>query len=326
MKKFLKILAILLGVIILVVAVLATYVKTALPNVGPAPDLKVEATPERVKRGEYLAHHVTLCMDCHSRRDFSLFSGPLVPGTLGEGGEAFTPAQGFPGNFYARNISPSHLKDWTDGEIFRAITSGVNKDNKPIFSIMPWQNYGEMDPEDIKDIIAYIRTIPSQPNDPPISEPAFPMNFILNTIPKKGVGGKRPDPSDVIAYGKYYTMASGCNVCHTRHDKGQMVGEPFAGGFEFGFPDGSVVVSPNITPDAETGIGSWNEELFISRFKQYADSNYHPAPLKPGEMQTVMPWTMYAQKDSVELKAIYAYLKSLKPVKNQVVRWKPKTS
>ena len=75
--------------VVLVVVFLAgslTYIKLALPNVGPAPDLTVERTPERVARGEYLANHVAVCIDCHSKRDWSRFSGPPAEGTFGMGG------------------------------------------------------------------------------------------------------------------------------------------------------------------------------------------------------------------------------------------------
>src|SRR6187397_950542 len=97
MKKILKIVGILLLIIVLAVAGLLTYVKTALPNTGSAPDLKVDATPERIERGRYLAHSVTVCLDCHSTRDWSKFSGPIVPGTLGKGGDKFDKSVGFPG-------------------------------------------------------------------------------------------------------------------------------------------------------------------------------------------------------------------------------------
>lgn len=324
MKKVFKVLAIIICIIIFGVACLLVYVKAALPDVGAAPDLKVEQSADRIKRGEYLANHVTLCIDCHSQRDYTKFSGPLVPNTLGKGGEAFTQDMGFPGKFYARNISQSHLANWTDGDIYRLITTGVTKDNKAIFSVMPYENYGKMDPEDIRDIIAYIRTLKPQSNEPPKSEADFPMNFILNTIPHKAAPGKRPSSSDQLAYGAYLTNAAACNVCHTKQEKGKIVGELFAGGFEFKFPDGSMAISANITPDNETGIGRLTEDAFIARFKQYTDSSYHASNLKPGDMQTVMPWTMYAGMDSTDLKAIYTYLRTIKPVKNEVAHWKPK--
>jgi mono/diheme cytochrome c family protein len=323
MRRFLKTAGILLGIIIIAITGLLIYVKKALPNVGDAPDMHVAATPERIVHGAYLANHVSLCVDCHSQRDFSVWSGPLVPGTLGRGGEAFTQAMGFPGKFYARNISPSHLSSWTDGEIYRTITTGENKDGKAIFNIMPWDNYGRMDPEDIKDIIAYIRTLPPQSNEPPVSVPDFPMNFILNTLPHKATPGKRPPVTDQLSYGAYMVNASGCGVCHTNQVKGKIVGEPFAGGFEFGFPDGSKCFSANITPDKETGIGDWTEASFINKFKQYTDTGYHAVKLKPGDPQTFMPWTMYAGMDSTDLKAIFAYLMTIKPVHNKVAHWKP---
>src|ERR1043165_8965177 len=105
MKKVAKIFGYSLLVIVLIVVGLITYVKLALPNVGPAPEMKVEATPERIERGRYLAHSVTVCIDCHSTRDWSKFSGPIVPGTLGKGGEKFDQQFGFPGVYYSRNIT-----------------------------------------------------------------------------------------------------------------------------------------------------------------------------------------------------------------------------
>lgn len=60
-------------------------------------------------------------------------SAPLA-GDLGAGGERFSTDMGFPGTIYSPNITPHNLKEWTDGEIFRAITSGVNKYGKAIFS------------------------------------------------------------------------------------------------------------------------------------------------------------------------------------------------
>ncbi|HYE56562.1 MAG TPA: cytochrome C, partial [Chitinophagaceae bacterium] len=156
MKKVFKILGILLLVILVAVAGLAAYVKFALPDTGPAPDMKVEITPERVKRGEYLANTVMVCMDCHSTRNWNVFSAPPVPGTLGKGGEKFDQTMGFPGTYYSANITPAGIGNWTDGEIFRAITTGVRKNGKPIFPVMPHHNYGKLDAEDIKSVIAYL--------------------------------------------------------------------------------------------------------------------------------------------------------------------------
>ena len=148
------------------------------------------------------------------------------------------------------------------------------------------------------------------------------MNFILNTIPKKPALTKMPPKSDRVSYGKYLVTAAACNDCHTRQEKGKFVGDAFAGGMEFKFPDVAVLRSANITPH-ESGIGLWTEERFIQRFKAYSKSNYTPHQVAPGEFQTIMPWTFYAEMETEDLRAIYAYLKTLEPAENQVVLFSP---
>ncbi len=321
-SKILKIVGIALVLLLICVSALLAYVKLALPDVGPPPDIKVEITSERVARGEYLANHVMLCMDCHGTRDWTKFSGPMLPDNIGGGGEEFNQQFGFPGRFIAKNITPHGLKDWTDGEIFRAITCGVSKNGNSFFPIMPYQFYRQLDEEDIKDVIAYIRTLPVVEKDHPESVADFPFNFILNTIPTKPDLQKRPDPSDIKAYGKYMATAAACSECHTKQVKGEIVGEFFAGGFEFDFGNGTLLRSPNITPH-ESGIGTWNKEQFIQRFKMYADPEFvlPDVDMSKGEFQTVMPWTMYAGMSEEDLGAIYEYLRTVKPVNHVVEKF-----
>jgi len=313
MKKFFKILAYVLGIFILIVAGLLTYVKTALPNVGEAPSITVDMSADKIARGKYLAHNVMVCMDCHSTRDWSKFAGPPMDGTWGKGGETFDQKISFPGSFIAPNITPFGIGDWTDGEVFRAVTSGVSKDGRALFPIMPHISYGKLDEEDIKSVIAYIRTLAPIENTPQASVADFPMNFIINTIPQKPQFSKMPDTTDMVNYGKYVVTAASCFDCHTKQDKGKFVGEPFAGGFEFPMPDGSKVISANITPHT-SGIGHWTEEQFVKRFKMYVDSAYVIPSVAPGEFQTMMPWTMYAGMTEKDLAAVYQYLRTVAPV------------
>jgi len=322
MKKVLKGLAWFAGIAVIGMAAFIAYVKIALPNVGAAPDMKIELTKERIERGNYLANHVMLCMDCHSTRDWTKFAGPPIAGTEGIGGEVFDQKFGFPGFFMSRNITPFALKDWTDGEIFRVITTGVNKHGKALFPIMPYKFYRQLDEEDIKSVIAYIRTLPAQESTTKESVPDFPFNIILNTIPEKAALAPMPPKSDVTAYGKYMATASGCAECHTKQEKGKIVGELFAGGFEFNLGNGTMVRSPNITPH-ETGLGDWSRAQFIQRFKQYTDSGYvnPPVDLAKKEFQTVMPWSMYAGMTEEDLGAIFEYLKTVTPVNKNVQRF-----
>lgn len=312
-----KITLTILSIIVLLVTVVASYVKFGMPHLAAAPDLTVDRSPERIARGEYLANHVSVCVDCHSTRDWSRFSAPILPGTLGKGGEYFGEQLGFPGKFYAKNITPAHLKNWTDGEIFRTITTGVNAKGEALFPVMPYKFYGKMDKEDILDIIAYVRSLPALDNNVPDHSVDFPMNFILNTIPEEAHAGVKPLRSDTVAYGGYLVSASGCIECHTKVDKGQIIPKlAFSGGRDFKFPVG-VTYSANITQDKETGIGNWTADLFVSRFKMYID----PAswvPLRKDQLNSPMPWAMFAGMDTSDLRSIYAYLQTIEPIKNSV--------
>lgn len=89
MKKVLKVVACGLGVVVVLIALGLGYLYIGFPDVGPVRDLTVTATPERLARGAYLANHVSVCVDCHSTRDWNYFADPIVPGTEGKGGELF---------------------------------------------------------------------------------------------------------------------------------------------------------------------------------------------------------------------------------------------
>lgn len=311
-------------VIVLIIGIvgLLSYVSFALPDVGESENIQVEATPERIERGRYLANSVNVCMDCHSKRDWNKFGGPVVEGTFGQGGEEFNQKFGLPGRFFARNITPFALQSWTDGEILRAISTGVNKNGKALFPVMPHPNYGKLDRKDLYSIIAYVRTLKPIDNIVPESEPDFPMNFIINTIPVKAEFSKIPDHNNPVAYGAYLLTAASCNNCHTKNEKGDEIpGMRLAGGFEFALPTGGVVRSANITPDMESGIGNWSEETFVNRFKVYADSSFKPSDINKGDFNTVMPWLMYSTMKNEDLKAIYAYLRTVKPVTNKVTKF-----
>lgn len=324
MKKLLKVSGVLLVILALVIIGGITYITQALPNIAEPTDLKVELTPERVARGEYLANHVTVCMDCHSTRDWNKLSAPPGSGSLGKGGEVFDQTLNFPGRFVSKNITPFNLKDWSDGDIYRAITSGVSRDGHPFFPVMPYPNYNKLASEDVYSIIAYLRTLPSIESHPEASKADFPMNIILHTIPEAAHPTALPAPTDPT-YGTYLVNAAACRECHTKTEKGKAVGEPFAGGFEFHFPNGATVRSANITPDEDNGIGAWDKATFIRKFKQFADSSYVPPAIdwKAGDFQTVMPWMMYAGMSEQDLGAIYDYLRSVAPVANEVEYWSP---
>jgi hypothetical protein len=324
MKKIFKVALSILVVLLIVITGLLIYVKGVLPSVGKPEEISIEKTADRIERGKYLANCVTVCIDCHSTRDWNQFSGPIVEGTEGKGGEIFDQKYGFPGSFHARNITPAALSNWTDGEILRAIGSGVDKKGKALFPVMPHPNYGKLDREDLYSIIAYIRTLKPIEHVVPPSVPDFPMNFILNTIPQKATYAIRPDTNNILAYGKYIFTAAACNECHTKKEKGApIVGMELAGGFEFAIRSGGVVRSANITPDIETGIGKLSMADFVQKFKHYSDSSYQNPTIKKNTINSVMPWMMYRNMKETDIKALYAYIRTFKPIKNEVVKFTP---
>jgi len=324
MKNLKKISLWLIVVIVILISSSMIYLKFVLPDIEPAPVLTVERTPERIARGEYLANHVAVCIDCHSTRDWSRFSGPPTEGTLGRGGDVFDQKFGFPGTYYAKNITPEGISHYTDGELFRTITTGVDKKGKALFPVMPFHYYGQMDEEDIKSIIAYIRTLKPIANPVPESKSDFPMSLLINTLPHQPHFTKLPPKTDVVNYGKYLITAASCIECHTKFEKGSLVaGTEYGGGREFPFPDGSILRSSNISPDEDTGIGGWDVDVFVSLFQAHSDSATLNTKLNPGDFNSIMPWTMYGKMNEEDLKAIFAYLKTVAPIKNEVVKFTP---
>jgi mono/diheme cytochrome c family protein len=292
------------------------------PRFASPPTVSIHVTDAVITRGRYLANHVAVCVDCHSSRDWNAFSGPIVPGTEGAGGEQFGKELGYPGTFYAANITPAGLSQWSDGEILRAITSGVTRTGRAMYPVMPYPSYRALSEGDAEAIVAYIRTLTPVAREIPASQLDFPMNVLIRTLPEPYAAPPSPDRSSPVAYGQYLTKIARCPVCHTRSEGGSPVqGMEFAGGADFDVPRADRVQSANITPDSETGIGDWPRAFFIARFRDPTSARTQRLPLRDRRFNTVMPWTMFAGMTDEDLSAIYAYLRTVRPVRNQVARF-----
>lgn len=326
MRFLLRLVLVLVFLAVLSAAGGLTYLYAKYPDVPMASaTYRIESTPERVERGRYLANHVAICMDCHTERDFSKSAGPIRHDRLGAGGEKFDQVTaGVPGTLYGKNITPAALGGWTDGELLRAVTEGVSKDGTPLFPLMPYPNYGQMAEDDVMAILAYVRSLAPIESHVPERSLDVPVNFIVRTIPRKATFSTRPAPSDKVAYGEYLVTAASCSECHTPRDgQGQpLPGMTFAGGNEFRDPEsGYRVRSANVTPDADSGIGAWTEEQFINKFKGFEIPDDHVLTDAERRQNTAMPWRMYAGMTREDIGAIYAYLRTLKPVVHRVDRW-----
>jgi mono/diheme cytochrome c family protein len=293
----------------------------AKPDVAAPAQVKVAGSPERLERGRYLFETVANCGDCHSARDFSKYTAPEYPGKHAAG-QVFPTELGFPGTIVAPNITPDRemgVGTWTDGELIRAIREGISKDGHALFGFMPYASFAHMSDEDLYALIAYLRALPAAKNSVPRTRLDFPVSW-LNRLGPKAVRGpvKAPDPKDLGAYGGYLVTMAGCIECHTQLENGEPAkGLEFAGGHTFQI--GKLVVnSANITPDDETGIGRWSERRFLARFRANDELTYANAPQANQASFTIMNWRSFAQLKDDDLRAIYAFLRTVKPIHNAV--------
>jgi mono/diheme cytochrome c family protein len=315
MKLLLKVLAGLAGLLVAIAGGLYLWYFLVLPPDLPVPDLAVERTPERVARGEYLATAVFGCMYCHSERDWSLFGGPPKPGMLGKGGERFDESVGVSGLVIAPNITPHHLGNWSDGEIYRAIVSGLHKDGYAFFPVMPFDAYLWLETEDVHAIIAYLRSLPAIESEHTGRRLSPLMTFIANSRAKPAEPWA-VDRSDPVARGEYIAVIGGCRFCHTPANERMQPYDDRRFGGGLGMPTrGRKVYSANISPDPETGIGRWSEADFIARFKAYENR-----PVTEAEVghNTQHAWTEYARLTEADLADLYAYLMAQPPVRQKV--------
>ncbi len=279
-----------------------------------------------IARGEYLAVHVAACIHCHSKRDFTKYSGPVIAGTEGGGGQKFDHSEldALPGTIYSRNITPDSatgIGTWTDAEIIRAITQGINNKGDTLFPLMPYAHFNRMAKSDLLSIVAYLHTLKPINNKVPARQLMIPirMAYPAAALQKSIDANVMPSESDSVKYGAYLVMMAGCSDCHTPYVRGQPdFSRAFGGGNEFTFPTFKVKAA-NITPDSVTGVGTWSETAFLGKFLPYRDN--HNYDFDPGKDNTVMPLSEFAGMTDGDLKSIYTYLRTVKPVKDLVVKY-----
>ncbi len=259
-----------------------------------------------VERGKYLVEVLGTCGNCHTPKGPQ---GPIAEKHMAGGFKIEEPF----GVAVTPNITPDKetgIGTWTDEEIIRAIREGKRKDGRTLGPPMAYYLYRNLSDSDVRAMVAYLRTLKSIKNTVP------PSQYKISLPPSYGPPVTSvPDPpkGDPVKYGEYLAGPIGhCSACHTpmgpegRRDQSRL----FAGGFAFHGPFG-VSYGANLTPDKETGIGSWTDEQIIRGI--YGARPDGRTLLPP------MPWPYYAGKIADgDMKAILAYLRSLKPVKNKV--------
>jgi hypothetical protein len=141
---------------------------------------------------------------------------------------------------------------------------------------------------------------------------------LIKGVPKPAGIVPEPDHRNKAQHGQYLVTLAECVNCHTPQVRGKLVEtKRFGGGREFKFGP-AVVVSANITPDRDTGLGTWSEEQFLRKFYQYREYVEKGSPPASPQSFTLMPWLTLCELPPEDLRAIYWYLRTVQPVYNAV--------
>jgi hypothetical protein len=316
MKLFFKILGGLILLILLAAGGFAAYVAiTGIPHYPvKAPELKVEITPERVARGKLISN--MLCNECHLDLKTGRLTGERLPDLPAEFGSAFS-----------KNLTHDEdagIGTWTDGELAFLLRTGIRRDG---LYTPPWMpKLPRMRDEDILSIIAFLRSddslVMADPSPDRESEPSFLVKFLTHVAFKPfeypSAPVTAPDTADAVAYGRYLALdAFDCFACHSGDFKKMNDREPeksfrfFGGGNPMPDLTGRIVNTANLTPDPETGIGKWTEEQFVKALRE---------GIRPDGRIIRYPMSRRPEFTESESKAIFAYLKTIPAIHNEVAR------
>ena len=270
---------------------------------------RAQTGKELVAKGQYIFEVAGGCA-CHS----------VPKETPNAGGRAFP----IPfGTVYSTNITSDKetgLGNWTDQQISDAMVKGIRHDRSRILPVMPYEGYSGMAQEDLKALIAYLRTLkPVKKATPPLKTWAPFMRGLGTPLFLKVFGRFSNSPPQApksgIDRGRYLVEhVSLCGDCHTPRN---FIGAPkrslyLAGAGKKIGPLGEEI--PNITPDKETGIGDWKREdiaeLLLTGTKPDLDN-------VQGLMSEVVEHG-YKNMTKEDALAIADYLKSIPPIKNKV--------
>lgn len=316
MRKLLRYLLILIGIILICAGGFAAFVAIrGIPKYKAEKiDVKVEATDERIEKGQKLAS--MLCKNCHFNSNTGKFTGREMAEVTQFG------------KIYSKNITrdpDAGIGKWTDGELIYLIRTGLKPDGTYLPPYMA--KLIHISDEDLYSIIAFLRSghqwVQADNTRQPATKPSFLTKFLCTIVMKPFPYPKNkipdPDTTNMISWGHYIATAQlECYSCHSKDFAKNDYFTPekspgfFGGGNEIRGEDGKELKTLNITMDDETGIGKWSEEDFIKAVKYGQVPNGQPALRSP-----MIP---YANLTDQEVKAIYAYLKTVPKISNKVER------
>jgi mono/diheme cytochrome c family protein len=273
--------AILSMVATLVSAIILVGLSNLHARTAPTLVMKVVTTPEQIQRGRAISDG--FCSGCHSKT-----------GTLTGGRDIGEELPVRLGSFVSSNLTPAgQLSRWSDGDIFRAIRNGVDRDGHWLM-MMSYTNAGKLSDDDTRAVIAYIRSLPAAGT--PTGNPPDRLNLLGVVMLGAGMLPKgqpvstgivtAPPKGPTLQYGEYSLSYHDCGKCH---------GEKLTGGV----PGQMAPLGPDLSV-----VKGWKFEQFVATMRTGVDPNGH-------ELSEQMPWQTVGRMDDEELRAIYEYLTHL---------------
>lgn len=309
MKKALKIIGIILGVVVLLIGgVLLYFHIKGIPEFevvipGELKDLKVEITPERIEHGSKLV--AITCAECHMGE-----SRKLTGKHMDEVPKEF-------GFIHSANITQHKERGigaWTDGELVYFLRTGVKPSGEFVPPYMP--TLARWSDEDLHSVIAFLRSDEAmvQADDAlaASTRPTLLVKILSNLVFKPfeypDYVIHRPDTTDEVATGKYIANdLLECFSCHSKDFKTNDAVNPekspgyYGGGNPMYDLDGNVIYSANITM-SENGIAHYSKAEFIQAVKWGK---------KPDGTATRYPMSPRTTLSDFEVGAIYEFLKTV---------------
>lgn len=291
----------------------------------PTTPEKVAASPERLARGSYIVNQAASCGACHTPREGgSILGGEKTDAFLG-GGSVITESE-MGATLAIPNITPdveTGIGGWSDDEIMRAIRDGVARDGHLLIPMMPFTSYQFMSDEDLRSVVAFLRSVPPVKNkvDRSVNDLPFFASFMLNRgvahhAPARDVTAP-PPPSrggEQVKYGEYVARLGHCWECHSdKSGRGPDAEWMFGGGQPLNANHIGKVYIRNLTPDAETGLGKYSAAQIKEAIRN--GKRLDGKPMAP-PMSLFIPHLSGLTDEDID--ALVSYLRAQKPIVNKV--------
>ena len=265
---------------------------------------------EAAKRGEYL-FSAGGCAGCHT--------DVKNTGPVGAGGRALkTPF----GTFYGPNITPDPdqgIGRWSDADFMRALRDGVSPQATHYFPVFPFTSFTRISDADMRDLKAYLFSLPPSPKPNRPHEVGFPFDlrfvqyFWKRLFFDRGAFVADAGRSAELNRGAYLVEALGhCGECHTPRNLFGASDRSLAYAGTRDGPEGAK--APNITPDRETGIGKWT----VGDLTDLLKTGMTPDGDFVGATMAEVVRATTGKLSERDLKAMVAYLRALQPIRNDL--------